>query len=446
MLVATGALLGSLLGVLSVVTTLSPTPAGTLVSLVVLAATGLGAIALARRRPAWLGVLLLAVLVRLPYATLRPIHDDGPIYLSRARNFLTEVTSLAPSISELHLRYLGVHAVMGGFVTLFADAGANVASLLAAVVTVPLIGATAATLFDSRRTGLASATLMALYPIHVYYSSWAYSEPITLAFFSLALYGIASERYYIAAPPAAAVFVMRAEYTLFLLVPLVVLLYARRSRLYYLLIGAPLAAFCIVLLSPETLETLMSLTPRQKSHFFYVGFLRQLGFVEAPLEYVARSLSFYAPHFLHWGVPYWEILLVNPIFTVLFAVGVLAALPRARASSISVFLVGIVAAVGFVSRELFLPEVTYGTVLVSVLVVTIVLVLLAGAREDRQLQPLLAIGPYLAFAFIVFNEARYILPVGLVAILYAGYGLTWLYEQIRIDGAVSIDVPASLVR
>lgn len=441
MLLGVGCLVGVLGTVVSVGTDLQQTALGALVTLTALAAVAVGTTRLARSRPSWLAVLVVAVLTRLPYVTLSPIHDDSQFYYRNAVTLIDGLAAGSVPLDALSVRYLGVHAVMGGFVPLFDGAGANVASFVAALCTVPILGATAASLFGSRRVGVATGFVVAVFPIHVYYSWWAYSEPVTLCFFSLALYGFITRRYGVATVATVPVLFMRIEYVLFVLLPLFAFTTVRETRLYGAMFVSPLLPLGVGLFAPTRVERFIESFTGVSPSFLKIQVLRSTLLSSEPIGHVLTNASFYAPHFLHWGVPYWDIGVVNPLLTVAFTLGIIRVSARNRATGVILALVLGIVIGGVLVRELFGVEKMYGALVLVGVLCALALVLATESWRDPLMIPLLSTGPYLVLITILYSGPRYVLPVACVFLLYAGYGLCWSTDWLRDKGTVTASYP-----
>ncbi|MUV88781.1 hypothetical protein GJ629_01840 [Halapricum sp. CBA1109] len=130
-----------------------------------------------RRRlvAAYAGAVALAVVARVPYATLTPSHDDSAIYLADV-----ERIALEGSLAVSELEHLGVELVMALFYLVFGQSGPNLALLAAVLATVPAMGLAARSLFDSERAGIATAFVVVILPLDIFYSSRLLMEPISL--------------------------------------------------------------------------------------------------------------------------------------------------------------------------------------------------------------------------------------------------------------------------
>ncbi|MUV88822.1 hypothetical protein GJ629_02055 [Halapricum sp. CBA1109] len=445
-LVCGGVLAGTALAPLFVGTEIDPSTVGVVVSLLGVSALVVGGVYAIRRRVIWGGVVVGAILLRLPYVTLTPIHDDSLHFLTNTYEVIHAASRLSLPLSGVPLRYIGVNTVMGVFVVAFGDSGVNIASFSAAIGTVPVLGVTAATLFESRRAGIAAGVFGATLPIHVYHSSWAYSEPIALFVFSLSMYGFVAERYLLATGLTGVLSVMRAEYVLLVLLPLMALLVLRSSRAYYLAISSPFVLVGLLLAIPRLfLGTVVSITGPLSS-VVVPSYVTTSGFLAAPIRHVAQNTVFYVGHFLHLGVPYWESNLVNPFILLFFVVGMYELLPSVRSSVLSLGLFSSVAAAGYAAEQVFGVTHLYGVTLLVTGGMCFAVVLLAEPRHDRRLQPLLATGPYFGLLATGFLGARYILPVALVVVLYAGYGAHRTFGQSDRLSTLTIRVPERLVR
>ncbi|AUG47888.1 hypothetical protein BVU17_10305 [Haloarcula taiwanensis] len=413
----------------------------TLISIVLTLLILFSGAALLCRSRAWFAILLVGILVRLPYTVLKPVHDDSSVYVGRALNLLEGQITISG--------HIGVEAIMALFLGLFGQMGGNLASFVASLATVWLVGRTATVLFDSPRAGHAAGFVLAVTPLHINFSWWAYTEPIAVCFFTLSLYFFVSRRYVAGAAVGIIVFFMRLEYLFLLLAPLAGLYAFSEDRFRHVFVLGPLLGFVGVILlyqlssgdSPVvTVRTLVSMPSLFSTGFF-------VGLSNAPLEHTVRNLQFYAPHFLHWGVPYFEFVLVNPLLPVLFLIGVVALLPRVRYARILPVTIAIIIAAAFMYREL-----TVGTGLIgpsielvawlyaSIFVALVVLVL---QSTDKRLFPLFATIPYLCLLAILYLSPRYLLPMAVVGSLYAGYGLKTILDMVVISSDDTEDAAAT---
>lgn len=383
-------------------------------------------------------VTLLGLFARLPFAVFAPINDDSSVYYAIAKQ-LAEGTFVFTG-------HIGVELVMAGFVFLFGRAGANIASFTAAILTIPIVGAAAIQLFSSRRVGIAAATAMALTPLHIYFSSWAYTEPIAICFFSLALYAIVSDRYLWSVVLVGVLFVMRFEYAVLILAPLLVLRLSDRAIIRRAVVGIPV-------LGTGTIVVISALTPaapRQSwlvsilnTSLYSVSFLQNL--TVDPIAEISRNILFYTIHFFHWGVPYWHGVLVNPVLPALFLVGAAALLPQDRMTVLAFVIAPGTLLVGFVVRELFgVSSQSLALALIILVASGFLLLLAAGPLSQPEFQPLFALVPYTMLLLVLYLAPRYLLPVVVVGCLYVGFGAVKLYDAIWTGDrwTIRIRIPA----
>ncbi|WP_188853176.1 hypothetical protein [Haloarcula argentinensis] len=429
-LMAVGA--GVATGVVMILATWGLTAVLTLISLVLSLLILFGGAALLCRSRVWFGILIVSILVRLPYTVLRPVHDDSSIYVGRALDLLEGQVVISG--------HIGVEAIMALFLGLFGQMGGNLASFAASLATVWLAGRTATVLFNSRRAGQAAGFVLAVTPLHINFSWWAYTEPIAVCFFTLSLYFLVSRRYAAGAAIGVIVLFMRLEYLFLILAPLAGLYAFSENRFRHVFVLGPLLGLVGTILfyqlpsgnSPIiAIRTLVSMPSLFSTGFF-------VGLSQAPVEHTVRNLQFYTPHFLHWGVPYFESPLVNPILPVLFIIGVIALLPRVRYARLLPLTSAIVIAAAFVHRELTVGKGLIGpsTGLIAGLYtgVFVALVVLVVQSSDRRLFPLFATIPYLCLLAILYLAPRYLLPMAVVGSLYAGYGLKTILDMVVISG------------
>lgn len=386
----------------------------------------------------WVSVpfcILLGIGVRLPFAVLEPVHDDSATYYANA-------AQLAEG-SVILTGHAGVEIVMAIFVFVFGASGANVASFTASIATIPIVGATGAQLFSSRRIGVAAAAAIAVAPLHVYYSSWAYTEPIAICFFSLTFYTIVRKRYGWAILLTGVTFFMRAEYAALILAPLLVLRLSNRPWQRYGTVGAPVVATGLLtlgtVLSPGR-DVITIVSDLLNTSLYSVSFLQSL--TVDPLEKVSSNALFYVPHFLHWGVPYWEASLVNPFLPVLFIVGTISLLPRTRLTQYGVLLAFGSGVVTFVLRELsILGSRTLVVVSLLLLFGGFCLLVAIGPLSDPRFQPLFALVPYTMLLVVLYLAPRYLLPMMIVGSLYVGVGAVRLYDAVVTDDPWTLRIP-----
>ena len=384
------------------------------------------AVGLFREYPIWGTILVLSVVVRLPYATFRPVHDDSPVYFEAASQLLAGQTEFSA--------HLFVEVVMAVFILLFGVAGANVASFTASVAVVPVTGMAARSLFDSTRAGYATAVVVALNPIHVYYSSWAYTEPISLFFFVLSLNYLVRHWIRAGVVVASLVVLMRLEYAVLILAPLATLRTFDSRVVRVVVTTLPVAIFSALVaflsFSPGSRLTIQRLLPRRlMSPLFSTSSITE--FITVPVGRMTRNILFYAPHGLYWGVPYFETELVNPVLPLLFLVGVYMVIPRVRYAVLGIVALFLTVIGLFLFRELVSGTLYTSSVqlVLFVLFVGLVLVCIASGISDRRLDPLRSTVPYLVLLGVLYLGPRYILPVALVMSMYAGYGMSVIYEQ-----------------
>lgn len=380
---------------------------------------------------------LLGLVVRIPFVVLAPVHDDSAIYYATAEQ-------LAGGNIEV-TQHFGVELVMAVFVFIFGQQGANLASFTASVFTVPIAGAAATNLFSSRRAGIAAALASAVIPVHIYFSSWAYTEPISLLFFSLALYALVANRYPAAAVLTIVVAFMRLEYAVLILLPLLSLqLFGHRITRRRVAGIAAAGAGTIVLVS-----TLYAFKPGIFLNLFnYLGYSRTFlnTFSSTPIMRMAYNLSFYTVHFLHWGVPYWKPILVNPLLPLFFFIGVFTLLPRTRLAWLApVFGFGTIVFTLLI-REFFGIRTSLSAVyLIVICTITLLLLLAIVPSGERRFYPLIALIPYVFLLLILYRAPRYLLPVVIVCCLYAGQGMERLYSTVVTEETIRAWIPAKSI-
>lgn len=407
----------------------SDIPAVVSVTILGTSAFAIGSIWILTRDAQWAPIMLLALLVRFPYLTTAPIHDDSSVYFEHTTAFLAG--------APVPVEHLGVFGVSAPFVALFGPFGMNLASLTASLLTVPLVGMAAASAFETWKHGHAAAVVMAIFPIHVYYSSWAYTEPISLFFFSLALFLVLEERYGLGAVTVAILLITRLEFAIFILIPFAIVNRSNRRVLQRLVGYGPFAGILVLGVAgllwlpdnPNQLGRYTAQLPLAVSKVWLVEYLVH------PLEHAVERVSFYLPHFIHWGVPYFELELVNPILPLLFVVGVGVRFAD-RTPGVAKWLVGLFGATIFVFGA---REVVAGNVSSSFLAVTLLPIVISGGYLLRELirsstpesDLLLATAPYIALLSISFIGTRYLLPLGVVYTIFAGYGLSVSVDRFR---------------
>lgn len=388
----------------------------------------------------WIGILAIMIfglIIRLPFAEFAPIHDDSSVYYSIA-------AQLAAG-SFVFTGHLVVEMVMAIFVFIFGRAGANIASLTAAVLTIPVVGATGTALFSSRRAGLGAAIVIAGTPLHIYFSSWAYTDPIAVLGFSLALFSIVRGRYRRGLALTGLVVLMRVEYALLILVPLMLLRVCDSGRIRYLIVSVPVIGNIILTLlsSINSAETSgqLPLIDLLNTPLYSIGFLSNL--TESPLRHLSSNSLFYTVHFLHWGVPYWELALLNPLLPALFVIGAYSLLPRIRASALAVGYASTALAVAFAVRELVgVDSQLVGALLLLFLISGFCLLFAAGPIALPEFQPLFALIPYTMLLLVLYLAPRYLLPMVVVGALYAGLGIVKAYDAVMAGDRWTIHVHA----
>lgn len=383
-------------------------------------------------------VILLGIVVRLPFAVLQPIHDDSPIYYANA-------AQLAEG-SIVFTGHVGVELVMAIFVFVFGSSGANIASFTAAIATIPIVGATAAHHFSSRRVGVAAAAAIAIAPLHIYFSWWAYTEPIAICFFSITLYTIVRGHYGWAIFLIGVTFFMRAEYAVLILTPLLLLRLSNRTWQRYGIVGSPVVTAGILMLgtvlSPER-SVITIVSDLLNTPLYSVTFFQSLS--ANPLGKVSTNVLFYAPHFLHWGVPYWEASLVNPILPVLFIVGTISLLQKTRLAQYGVLLAFSSVVVTFLLRELsILSSQTLVVWSILLLFGGFCLLLLVGPMSAPQFEPLFALVPYTMLLLVLYLAPRYLMPIVIVGSLYVGLGLVRLYDVVVTEDSWTVRIPVQI--
>lgn len=378
-----------------------------------------------RNRPvgALLLVVLTGLLVRLPFAVYVPVHDDSPVYYGVAKQ-LAQGTFVVSG-------HIGVEAIMAVFVVFFGRSGANIASLTASLITIPVVGAIAARLFSSRVAGLGAAAALAVAPLHIYYSSWAYTEPIAICLFCATVYLIISDRYLWGAVFTLGMSLVRIEYALLILCPLMVLRlsrweFVRKAVVFGPLVGVSALTLALRSIPPDEVEQSL-LFSTLNTPVYSVSFLLKLS--RDPIAALSTNAQFYAVHFLHWGVPYWELALVNPVLPVLFLLGVYTLLPKFRASGLSVAIVLLSITATFLVREFVAPS---GVLILALLSLAAVSHILLYPRSAPEFQPLLALIPYLMLLLVFYRSPRYLLPLVVVGCLFAGRGAAIAYSKLAV--------------
>lgn len=372
-------------------------------------------------RLAWFFVIGIGTLLRLQYATLVPIHDDSLHYYREAYQLVHQ--------SVLPDEHFIVLLLMGGFMLIFGSMGANLASLVASITTIPVLGAASSRLFDSQWTGVATGLVFAVMPMAVYYASWAYTDPIALFIFSLGLYCIIARKYLLTLAVLPIVFYSRYEY-LTILLPLLGLTFVdRKTTRALLILTLPNVIGSLIIASlfhPSVYGILQGIAG--STSFFpntFYHFAREHG-PNLGLFFASR-FDYYVYHFLHWGVPYWHLELVNPLLPALFALGVIASLHRTwyvlGVSTMAFLAVG----GGLVYRETLAgPQylTTFPELMVTVGVAVVFCVAaIPLCQTQERTRPLSAVAGYIAVLSVAWPQARYLLPVLTVGTLYAGYGL-----------------------
>jgi hypothetical protein len=322
-----------------------------------------------------------------------------------------------------------VLVLMGVFVLTFGSIGANLASLVASVITIPVVGAAGTRLFDSRWVGLGAGLVFAVMPMGVHYASWAYTESVAILVFSLGLYAVVARKRVLALALLPLVFHARYEYVAIFL-PLLVLSYHDSKVMRALSVGTPPVALGSILIASLVNESVYSAlqqvagsTSMFPDTFFH--FAERHG--KDLWLFFASRFDYYVYHFLHWGVPYWQLELVNPLLSVLFVLGVVAVHRKTRYVLGSHAMILPALGVGLVYRETLGGSGYLTTVpgLAITMGVTVVLCLAALplCRVQKRTRPLVAMSGYTVVLAVAWPQARYLLPVFTVGSLYAGYGL-----------------------
>lgn len=412
--------------VLAVVLLGGTTPPAALGTLLVLVTLGMVFVLRDRAAPGWASILALGVVVRLPYATFVPIHDDSLHYVESAQQLLSGIVFVDG--------HVGVAGVMAVFILVFGDIGPNLASFVAAITTIPVVGLTAAELFDSRRPGLAAGLAVALTPIHINFSSWAYTEPIALLFFATALYLLVGRRYVLAALVGGLVAIMRIEYLVLIIIPYVLIQHSRER--WQPVVPAILAYVGVIM---ATIVGMAFSWRTVSDALFFVksvpGVTRGtfVRFAHEPVEHLTRDILYYVPHFLHWGVPYWHLELVNPFLPVLFLVGVAVTSRRYKHSGLILSSAFVLVWILFVYKEVFVEPSQFGhvgLVFLAISFVTFGVFIYAGYEMYTPSHDLLwSTAPYLCLLVLLPLAPRYLLPLLVIYAMYVGAGLVWVAED-----------------
>jgi len=379
-----------------------------------------------RRHPWIRAVIVAAVAIRLPYMVLSPIHDDSVLYAERA------MLLLDGRFGEVPARYFGVEVVMAGFSALFGPSGTNLASFSASIGTVVAVGALGMAVFEEERTALAAAVSAAVLPMHIYYSWWAYSEPIALVFFLTALWLLVRRSWRLATLVAAPLLFMRAEYLFGIFLPCMFLQLTRKSRAYYLPAVAPAAAYPFIFALPRSVAVWIARAVNEVGFDDWIPFFLLDTVLLEPFTRISENIVFYAPHLLYWGVPYYSLPNMNPVLPLLMFAGIYELIGHDRLGRWGLVIGTASVIVSFLIRETIADTTIAGIVALTGLGAAFVLILLMDQRERRsELIPLFAMVPYLALLLAVFTASRYLLPVLLVLSIYAGHGAIITYERYR---------------
>jgi hypothetical protein len=386
-----------------------------------------------RLMTAYVGATILAVLVRIPYMTLTASHDDRNAYLADIETIARE-----GSLAVSEVEHLGVELVMAAFYLVFGEAGPNLASLTAALATVPAMGLVARSLFDSDRIGVLTAVLIAILPSHIYYSSLLVMEPISLFVFALVLLATVERRWRAVGVLSVLLFVMRFEYLL-ITVPLAVVWWTENTHVRRAVIASPL----VVLLCGMLIGSAMQF---DGSSFFYKPYEPYLPvspafigrFLRRPIYHLSLRIAFYVPQFLYWGVPFFSLPLMNPAFPVLSLIGIGSLSDKRRWTRIALYLLPTGVGAVFLFRELdfnmILPSgIVYLTTVILGAVVGLAYARIAWTADDPRLAPLSVLGPYATLLVLRALAPRYLLPVFLLGTVYAGYGLHVVLQRATVE-------------
>jgi hypothetical protein len=393
-----------------------------------------------RLMTAYVGATILAVLVRIPYMTLTPAHDDSNIYLADI-----ETIARDGSLAVSEVEHLGVELVMAAFYLVFGEAGPNLASLIAALATVPAMGLVARSLFDSDRIGVLTAVLVAMLPSHIYYSSLLLMEPISLFVFALVLLATVKRRWVAVGVLSAVLLFMRLEHLL-ITVPFVVLWWTESKWVRHSIITFPFA----LLFGGILLGSLIHFSP-QESQLFYKPVAQHLPistsfigrFLRRPDYHLHKRIAFYVPQMLYWGVPFFSLPLMNPTFPILSLICVRKLSSRDVWTSRVLYLLPVGVCAVFLHREAMLDGdmIFLSRVIPPIDVTTVILgAVIAGAyarlawtADDPRLAPFSVLGPYITLLMLQALAPRYLLPVFLVGTLYAGYGLHLVLQRANVE-------------
>lgn len=378
------------------------------------------------RWQAWSLIVGGGFLIRLLYFFSNSAHDDSHIYIANAQQILAGSPKINP--------HIGVEFVMAGFILLLGPVGANVASLVFAVLTIPLIGIAATELFDSGQSGLYAGFVFGVTPIHIYFSAFAITEAISLFFLILGIVLVLRERYLAGFVIGAMIFFMRIEYSLFILFPFFLLQLGEDWRIDYLVAVGPIASFLFVILSRYTSPTVyqQSIFPALR----FIGWSLPFSFdpinqfLLNPINHVGPRILFYATHLSHWGIPYWEPLLINPILSLFALYGLYLLISRSRLSSALIFLAAFLTVSAIAYREFVSPSSALGLLLVAVFSVTLIAVTGTQWEIPTSRRLFLATVPFWGVLSVFYFATRYLLPLLAVYSLYSGYGLFKILEQL----------------
>lgn len=332
--------------------------------------------------------------------------------------------------------HIGAEVLFAIGLGLFGKSGPNIVSFVAASLTVLCVGFTAAEVFNER-VGLATALVFGINPIHIYYSAWAYPELFALLLLSLGLYLTLADRYLAAVLVALFGLTFRFEYVLLIQIPVMWLYFFESRSLRY----------SIVFLPPVVLGALFVsaiLVPLSSQEVYWIQFVGRLfpftvtffgNFLLQPIQQVAQNSSFYLPHLLYWGVPYWIRVLMNPLLAGLFAIGLWELTDSVKIRSFVIVALFVCPAAVFIYRDFLLTgpvdDLYLQTLALGIFGVIGAILYLGSTAERTEMYLLLATVPYWCLLAISYTGARYILPIMLVFSVYVGFGLTVVLDRIR---------------